>query len=180
MQIENQAQKPTNYLKILKVDLIIQTVLAFLGIFIPFGLYFWSFSFSDEILQTMNVSFESSPRGEIQTLAALILFFSGIIGMFWQIISYFWQRKLRETWDKKTVLIRTITKFYYLFLILNFTLERISLFLIFTNLNLLFIGDLFSKIFIVTFLFSPIFWLIYYTNLWRQFRNLESIKPKII
>lgn len=188
MQTENQNNKSTNYSKILKVDLIVHTVLVFLGIFIPIGVYFWSFSFSDKIIQSIS-NFVPSARQEVIILAAAILFFGGIIGMLWQIISYFWQRKLREIWDSKTVLVRKITKFYYLAFLISFSLYiTISVFLatILSIFNfqrpvfLLPLEIILAQVSGLLFQLSPIFWLIYYINLWRQFRNLKSIKPKII
>ena len=180
MQTENQNKKSTNYSKILKVDLIIHTVLAFLGIFVPIGIYFWSFSFSD---QKPDGDWAISPRENIVLLAFAVLFFGGIIGMFWQIISYFWQRKLREIWDSKTVLVRKITKFYYLAFLISFSLYiTISVFLttILSIFNfqrpvfLLPLEIILAQVSGLIFQVSPIFWLIYYINLWRQLQILKK------
>ena len=182
MQTENQAKKSTNYFKILKVDLVIHTVLAFLGIFVPIGIYFWGFSFSDKIIQSIS-NFVPSPAEEIQILAATLLFFSGIIGMLWQIISYFWQRKLREIWDSKRVLVRKITKFYYLAFLISFSLYIIIDVLVITVLSifnfqrpvfLLPLENILAQVSGLLFQVSPIFWLIYYINLWRQLKILKK------
>ena len=180
MQTENQAKKSTNYFKILKVDLVIHTVLVFLGIFVSISTYFWSFNFSD---QKLDGDWAISPRENIVILAATVLLLSGIIGMFWQIISYFWQRKLREIWDSKTVLVRKITKFYYLAFLISFSLYIVIDILVSTVLSIfnfqrpLFLSTLeniLTQVSGLLFLLSPIFWLIYYINLWRQLQILKK------
>lgn len=189
MQTENQTEKSTNYSKILKTDLIIHTVLAFLGICVPIFIHFWSFTFVDEIVQSVIYNNTPTPRQEIQILASFVLLLGGIIGMFWQIISYFWQRKLRETWDSKTFLVRKITKFYYLGFLVSFICHItisifLSTFLSIFNFQrpdfLSVLETIFAQTSVLLFLVSPIFWLIYYINLCGQLKNLKSAKSKII
>jgi len=111
-------------------------------------------------------------------LSLTILFLSGIIGIFWQIISYFWQRKLREIWDKKTILVRKIIKFYYLTLILSFVIAFFTpnIFSILNNLIPNYSIFLFGGFNTLILLASPIFWLIYYINLWQQFGILGKLE----
>lgn len=170
------------HIKRLKIDLIIHTILLFLGILIPICIGFWSLTFSDR--KPTHV-LSDSPREEVIILALTILFFSGIISIIWQIISYFWQKKLRETWDKKTFLIRKITKIYYLGFVISFSLfittnifvgTILSIFNFHRSIFFLFLETIFAQISMYLFLFSPIFWLVYYINLWRQFKILIKLE----
>lgn len=171
------------HIKKLKIDLIIHTILLFLGIIIPICIFLWSLSFSDQIVQSISNTVPS-PREEVIILALTILFFSGIIGIIWQIISYFWQKKLRENWERKTFLIRKVIKIYYLGFVISFSLfittnifvgTILSIFNFHRSIFFLFLETIFAQISIYLFLLSPVFWLVYYVNLWRQFIDFGKI-----
>jgi hypothetical protein len=139
-----------NNLKFLKIDIWIHSILLVLGVLIPLSLFIWSFTLSDENLNPNSYS-SFSDRENTVILAFFILLFAGIISIIWQIISWFINLNFKENYTHKTHIVRKTLLLYYTFLL--------------------------PSIFLLPLLFltSPIFWLIYYFDLFSQKKNLEKL-----
>jgi hypothetical protein len=144
-------------LKLLKIDIWVHTILLILGITIPLGIFLWSFSVSDYIEPSMSNSLGSERFGT-QIFSFAILFLIGIISITWQIISWSLHREFQKNHTQATQKVRQFIKFYYYILIISFVFPPFFLFL---------------------FLISPIFWLVYYVNLFGQRKDLRQKLVKI-
>ena len=156
-----------NNLKFLKIDIWVHSVLLALGVLIPVCLF----------ISSLLPFVEGKDKGWFAFRAIYFLLLSGIIGITWQIISWFIHLIFKENHTSRTKLIRKIVIFYYLIILFVFTslfsiyaVYPIKLDLIPSNI------DYYTGIIVFSIiLISPIFWLIYYINLFSQRKNLKMI-----
>ena len=117
--------------------------------------------FCNETAEKYRVSLSFLPQ-DTTIISVMIIFGIFIVAIIWQIISYFWQKKLQKTWNKKTIRIRKITKFYYLILAFCLILSQFNI----QNLIDIPIPKISSGIIGALIIYTlPLFWIIYYTDL---------------
>jgi hypothetical protein len=162
------ADQISKNLKLLKIDIWVHSVLLFLGIMIPLGIFAWSFTLSNA---TCSPYLCFTPRDENILLSFIALFVAYVISIIWQIISWFLHRKFQENHTTRTQKIRKIIRFYYVFLIISCA----SYF----GLIILYLPNFLLAVLVLFFLLSPFFWLVYYVNLFSQRKNLELELNKI-
>ena len=68
--------------KLLKTDIIIHSILLFLGFLIPICVGLWSLTLSDQIINPIS-SVSVSAREEFTMIGFVILFFSEVISIIW-------------------------------------------------------------------------------------------------
>jgi hypothetical protein len=160
-------------LKWLKIDIWTHSALLALGVIIPLIVFGWGFTLSDYQDPSVSNLFVSERLG-MQILGAIILLFSGILGIIWQIISCFIHQRFQQNYSQTFLKVRKIVKNYYAILItlslFNFLFSFFSFYIPIRSQFFMFLGQLIFFLFII----SPIFWLIYYVNLFKQQKYLKK------
>ena len=165
-------------LKLLKIDIWVHSVLLFIGTVFPIILSLIALVYSNEANTHCGTVGCWNRHTYSFLFALIILFCCSCLAILWQLISFFLSQKYKTLQNQQSKTIRKIiTIYYYLFI---FSLIGYLIFIGVWSYYPSFspFSSFFGLSLIILFLISPIFWLIYYINLFGQRRFLKNYPLK--
>ena len=168
-------------LKLLKIDIWVHSILLILSIIVFSLLIITNFDKSQPEHHKQygcGLLCMTKPTDLIVVAGFFTLSSIGILAGLWQLISLFLSRKYKTLQNQTSKFVRKLITIYYYLLIFS-----LISYLIFTGIwSDYFSFSLFSSFFVFSlmalFAISPIFWLVYYINLFGQRRFLKNYPLK--
>ena len=163
-------------LKLLKIDIRVHTTLLILSIIVFSLLIITNFDKSQPEHHKQygcGLLCITEPKDLIVVAGFFTLSSVGILASLWQIISLILHKKWQLNWSKNTKFIRICLIVFYILLLLSLIPFLLGVFVFWSKDVIFFIAP-----FLFLFAISPIFWLVYYINLFGQRRFLKNYPLK--